>query len=230
MTLPALSAHTVLIDMDGTFTPTIELGDYFFAVLCRLVAQKKDLGSSQSESLVRSIFDPGSEPITDTHLKTLGIHFDEYWQAVLDWQEKHFVPYPDAVEMIQQLHAKGTRMFPATSNSGLACQAKLARANLADRCGSPYFAELFGGSEVSPMGKTGPKFFLDLLARIDCQADQVVMVGDDINADYEYAKRAGINQVVIVRRDQQEVCKRQDGGAILVKSLAIVPAMLSSAP
>jgi hypothetical protein len=29
MTLPALSAHTVLIDMDGTFTPTIELGDYF---------------------------------------------------------------------------------------------------------------------------------------------------------------------------------------------------------
>ena len=157
--LPRLAAGTALIDMDGTVTPTIEIGDYLVKVLYATVAEKRGLSGSGAEKLVRSVFEPSEEPITSAYLDVLQIDFDEYWQALMRWQQEHFAPYEDAVEMIRSLRAMGVRMYPATTNSSLACRAKLAGAGLADQSSCTYFAELFGGSEVCPEGKSGPEFF-----------------------------------------------------------------------
>ena len=78
--LPKLAARAVLIDMDGTVTPTIAHGDYMARVLCELTAQRHDLSADRAETMVRSVFDLGNEPIRDTYLDSLQIGFDEYWQ------------------------------------------------------------------------------------------------------------------------------------------------------
>ena len=228
--LPKLAARAVLIDMDGTVTPTIAHGDYMARVLCELTAQRHDLSADRAETMVRSVFDLGNEPIRDTYLDSLQIGFDEYWQAVLAWQDAHFTAFEDAVSMIRELHDMGVRMYPATSNAGLSCRAKLAGAGLAEQSGASHFTELFGGSEVCARGKGGPDFFTALLEKIECEPDEVVAVGDDVQADLAAALAAGIRQVVIVRRDQAPEWERGPSGGLFVKSLALVPAMLTPIP
>ena len=224
--LPRLAANTALIDMDGTLTPTEDLGDYLVKVLYEMVAQKRSLSGSEAEKLVRSVFIPSEEPITSAYLDALQINFDEYWQALMCWQKEHFSAFEDAVEMIRSLQAMDVRMYPATTNSSLACRAKLAVAGLADQFSCTYFTELFGGSEVCPEGKSSPEFFRALLEKTRCQAGDVVVIGDKLDADFQYAREAGIEQVVIVRRDQPQQWTRDPGGPVFVKSLMLVPKML----
>ena len=224
--LPRFSARAVLIDMDGTVNVEPEHGDYFVRILRELVAGRQELGDVQAEGVIRERFDPAGEPITEAHLNALGIDFDAYWNSLIDWQQRNLEVYGDAVTMIRLLHDMGVRMYPASTNSSLACRAKLARAGLTGSRGPGYFTELFGGSDVCPGGKAGPEFFRAVLARIGCDAREVVMVGDDVKADLQYARGAGIEHVVIVRRDQRSPWTRQTG-AIFVKSLTIVPSMLA---
>jgi len=225
--LPTLNAKAVLIDMDGTLTDSIRLGNYYTLVLHQLVARKHSISESQAEKKILHIFDPNREPVTEASLITLGTNFDEYWQAVMDWQEAAgLIVYDDAKTMIRKLFAMGLRIYPATTNSAFACQTKLARAGLAEQTGSAYFTELFGGAEVCSEGKSSPEFFYSILKRIDCKPKQVVMIGDDPKADLLWARCAGIEQIVIVCREQKAEWVRKDG-AIFVKSLAIVPEMFT---
>ena len=224
--LPDIRADVALIDMDGTVTPTIKHGDYCGRVLCRLVAQRHGVDEAGGESIVRQTFDLGEEPITDSALSDLRIEYDEYWKAVMTWQDAHFSPFEDAVEMIKRLGEMNVRMYPGTSNSSFACRVKLAMAGLAGPRGPTHFAELFGGSEVCPDGKSGPGFFSAILEKIDCAAKDVVMIGDEVTTDLAFARSAGIEQIVIVHRDQERLWLRGDDGAIFVRSLAIVPQML----
>ena len=159
--LPSLKAKAVLIDMDGTLTDSTQLGNYYALVLQQLVARKHSISELQAEKEILHIFDPNNEPTTEASLITLGTNFDEYWQAVMDWQEAvGLIVYDDANTMIRKLFAMGLRIYPATTNSAFGCRTKLARAGLAERTGSAYFTELFGGAEVCPNGKSSPEFFI----------------------------------------------------------------------
>lgn len=128
-------------------------------------------------------------------------------------------PYPDAVQTIRELYRRGYRLYPATTNAGCICLAKLRVAGLADQDRSDYFVDLFGGDEVCPGGKTGPQFFKALLQRIEAAPHDVIMVGDLPHIDLAHAQAAGIQQVVLPRRDQPQDVMIEDDGGIYVRSL-----------
>lgn len=145
---------------------------------------------------------------------------------MMAWMPKQVKGCPDAVQAIRQLHARKFRLFTATTNSGLICRAKLTAAGIANERGSVYFERLLGGSEVHPKGKSTPEFYTNLLKIVGAQAEEVVHVGDNPKTDLELAKRAGITQIVLPRRDQKEEWVREPDGGIYVRSLGILPKMV----
>jgi FMN phosphatase YigB (HAD superfamily) len=52
------------------------------------------------------------------------------------------------------------------------------------------------------------------------------MIGDNPQADLAYAKAAGIEQVILPRREQPQPWIVEEDGGIYVDSLAIVPEFL----
>ncbi len=226
--IPHIPVRTALVDVDETITHTTGAGagDDFLGALCHLVAQHHGVDAHRAEAIVRDTFDPEEEPLLDSHLQSLGVGFDAYWRELMGRLAACVQPYDDAVQMIRTLRDRGVPMYPATTNSGLACRAKLATAGLAGPTGPTCFGDLLGGSEVHPNGKRGPAFFAALLEKIGRDAQDVLVVGDDEVADLAYAQAAGIQHVVIVRRDQDEPWFRRQDGAIFVRRLTIVPEML----
>lgn len=232
---PQLAAHHVLIDMDDTITYTtappsasllkgIESGEYFLAILRNLVARKRGISDEAALGVITGACDP-SRRCLFTILAEICIEMEEYWGAVLDYHRGHLGAYPDAVEMIRTLHARGFRLCTATTNSRMAALSKLTFAGLADMNDSPYFADFFGGDNCEG-GKSGPQFFRAILERGGFDPSEVLMIGDNPVADLASAKAAGIEQVVLPRRDQPEDLVVEDDGGIYVRSLAIVPDLL----
>lgn len=226
MTTPTLSipsmhaVRIVLFDMDGTI---VEAGpdvasNPFLTTLCRLMC---DGGRARDEedamSKVAARVDMEQEDLLP-HLEALGVEPAPLIEGVAALLRPHVSPFPDAVKAVRALHEAGYELVPATTNSTLACLAKLVLADLATCEGSPYFAELFGGTQVVPKGKSSPAFYTALLERIGAEPDEVVMVGDDVTADLRYAREAGIRHVVVPRRTQAEPWVIEQGG-IFVRSL-----------
>ncbi|MFH0963888.1 MAG: HAD family hydrolase [Planctomycetota bacterium] len=232
---PTLSARHVLIDMDYTITyPTsppekelldgLESDSYFLAILRDLLARSRRLSRPAALKMIRSHCDPDSQCLF-TILDAIGIAAEEYWQAVLDYHRTHLAAYPDALDMIRELHSRGFRIYTATTNSRMAALSKLACAGLATLHGSPYFSGFFGG-DICEGGKSGPRFFRTILkigrlAPADC-----LMVGDDPQMDLASAKAAGIRQVVLPQRNRIEELVVADDGGIYVNSLSVVPKLL----
>ncbi|GAF80267.1 unnamed protein product [marine sediment metagenome] len=76
-----------------------------------------------------------------------------------------------------------------------------------------------GGEEISRGGKCGPGFYRALLQRAEATPESTVMVGDDLEADLAFAREAGISQVIIIDRTQDEDWKVFEDGARFVNSL-----------
>ena len=221
---PHLAAHTVLIDVDETITHTRD-DSFLYAALLDAVASAHGIDATQADRRIRAVCDPNNEDV-EPHLAALGIEMTDYLHALVEAARPHVEAYADAVTMIRSLHETGFALYPATTNGRGACMAKLSAAGLGDVSGSPFFAELFGGAQVSPEGKSGPTFYHALLKRIDTDPRHVVMIGDNPQADLAYAKAAGIEQVILPRREQPQPWIVEEDGGIYVDSLAIVPEFL----
>lgn len=234
MTNPSRSpwrASTVLFDMDDTMTgPSGQTtGKTFGTVLADVVARCNGLDRTAAEARIRSTFDIENETV-DAHYAALGIRPEDLWGDLVEWVRVEVQGYPDAVEAVKVLDERGFRLATATTNARLMCLAKLHVAGLATRTGSPYFDHVLGGSEVHPAGKTCPAFFESLLALLGADGGDVVMVGDNPVADLLYARQAGIHQVALVCRDQQQACVRTDVGALILNSLAVLPDLIGHRP
>jgi len=114
-----------------------------------------------------------------------------------------------------------------TTNSNLICRAKLAVAGLGGYEGSPCFVQLVGGSEVHPAGKSTPAFYENLLRIAETSPREVVHVGDDPHLDLALARAAGITQVVLPAREQEQDWVAGDDGGVYVKSLCLLPGMVT---
>ncbi|MBI4026131.1 MAG: HAD family hydrolase [Verrucomicrobia bacterium] len=226
--LPRLKARTIFFDIDETITtqaPNPRGGDVMKS-LVSVVARANGLDTAAAEKKVRAAFDPERETV-DRHYNALGITERQLWDALMEWLPQQIVGFPDAIEAIKTLHARGFRLFTCTTNSRLICRAKLHALGLADYGGSRYFTGMLGGAEVHPRGKTTPGFYRNLLKLSGAQPREVVHVGDSPQADLALAKQAGITQVVLPRRTQQEDWVLETDGGIYARSLEILPAMIA---
>ena len=235
---PKLAAKVILIDMDFTITyPTappekallrgIADDNYYLALLRDVVAEKRGVSNQEALDAILQVVDPEWECLS-TILDQIDVTSEEYWRVIEEYNADHLTAYPDAVEMIKTLHARGYAFYTATTNSRMAALSKLAHAGLADMNGSAYFVGFFGG-DISEGGKTvatGPRFFATILEKGGFAPQDCLMIGDDPRIDLAGAKGAGIEQVVVPRRDQDEALIVEDDGGIYVKSLMTVPELL----
>ena len=86
---------------------------------------------------------------------------------------------------------------------------------------TPYYKEVLGGSEVHPKGKNGPFFYSALLKNLNLDPAEVLMIGDNYEAEAVFAVEAGITNFGIVDRNWKEDRMHDECGVLLVNSLVV---------
>lgn len=230
--LPKFRASAVFMDVDDTITHFVSGNGkttdrrLFISSLVTAVARSHTLNIQEARSRVDAVFDFDSEPF-ESCFEALRVRQSDVWRELIRNFSSEVVGYPDAIEAIKKLHARGFRLFTGgTTNSGFACRVKLAAAGIADENGSPYFEQLLGGAEVHPAGKTSPEFYANLLRIFRICPEEAVHVGDSPVADLGWVREAGITQVVLPRRDQRQDWVLEPDGGLYVKSLTMLPLII----
>ena len=232
-----LKCTTVFVDIDATLTDTkpeilkAGRGDPFTT----LVAKANEVSLEvASENIARAVTEAGN--LVDQYypfgtLDKLGITADQLWRTFTQDFRNTLFMYPDAREFLIGMKERypEVRVFTATTNPQLIIYAKLAIEGLANQYGSPYLTGAFGGEEVFLGGKLTPEFYTALLARTGAEPDRTLMVGDSPEYDLGLARAAGIEQVVLPRREQNEDWVMEPDGGLYVRRLDLILELMDDA-
>jgi len=216
----------IFIDIDNTITDSIEEKFDPFKYYCvKLMMEKKSLSRNLADKLVDDAFNVGNDLI-EPILEYLRLPILEYCERLVGYYKKSISVFPDADFLLKELKKQNFNVYPATTNSSFAILTKIAVGGLAKDLNTPYFKTLMGGSEVHPEGKSGPFFYIALMEKLKVSPETVLMIGDSREADADFAIAAGIKDVVIIDRAQEESISHGDQGEIIVNSLEKVVNML----
>lgn len=222
-----LNFKTVFVDIDTTLTdpkPEFICTDSTDPFIL-LVAKVNDVSIAEAREMIFSELDAVGDLTKKIYpfgmLGKLNVTDDELWQIFAKKAEEDLFMHDDAKCFLMGLRETrpDVKVFTATTNPQLIIYSKLAIVGLADKNGSPYLDGAFGGEEVYPGGKLYPEFYTALLERTGADPKTTLMVGDSPEFDLALAKAAGIDQVVLVRRDQDEDFVMEDDGGIYLKRL-----------
>jgi len=228
--LPKVDVNVVLIDVDDTISYSEKSNNAenctFLSMLGEIVAEIKGVSMEEAFSRINKVGNPDNRCLFN-FLPDLGISKEIYWQRIQEHLSKHLKLYEDAAVLIKGLSKRGIKLYPATTNARMAILSKLAVFGLASIDGSPYFTDVLGGDEVCPGGKSSPEFFYSLIRKFELDPAKTLMVGDSPQADLGFARTAGIEQVVLPRREQKETFVKEKDGGIYVRSLELVLDMIA---
>jgi putative hydrolase of the HAD superfamily len=125
----------------------------------------------------------------------------------------HFIPYPDAQPALESLRRLGLRLV-VVSNWDCSLREMLARTGL-----WPYLHGAVGSAELGA-AKPDPAPFRHALAMAGVSADAAWHVGDQLEADVDGARGAGIEPVLVDRWDLDP------GGVRTIRALTELPALV----
>lgn len=129
-----------------------------------------------------------------------GLPLKELFRRMMKFHERLGIEVPDdAVEFLKKAKQTGFTVCTATTNSRMTALGKLAAGGMAEFEGSPYINQFFGG-DVIDGGKSSPDFYRAILMKLQLPPERVVMIGDSLLADGQWAREAGIEQIVIINR------------------------------
>ena len=120
---------------------------------------------------------------------------DELW-----WEHADLEVYPDVVETLVQLKAKGVKTGVVTNGLKSDFQQILRKLKLTD------WFDVVVGVNTCDKGKTDREIFLYALDKLRVHPEEAVFIGDSIKYDYEGAKRAGLKPLVIDRGRNFKKC------------------------
>jgi FMN phosphatase YigB (HAD superfamily) len=160
-------------------------------------------------------------------LKKANVCFDDFWIFLKAHYANSVFIYKDAIKLLEYLKTKDyIKVYPATTNPKLIILAKLAIEGFGDQNKSDFFEALFGGEEVIAGGKSSSVFYKALLEKSNTSATTTMMIGDHEKYDLQFAREAGINKVILPRRNQAEDIIHANNGGIYVNSLEHVIQLL----
>lgn len=153
----------------------------------------------------------------------LNILETELWEAMAFAAADNFFMYQDAQVFLQRLKERvpDLKVYTATTNLEMVILVKLTVGELADGNGSPFLDGAFGGEEVYPGGKVSPEFYQALLERIGTDKKTSLMIGDNPEMDLALAQKAGIKQIVLLRRSQDSEYVHEPDGGLCLKRLDV---------
>lgn len=224
-----LKISDILVDLDDTISP-FNGKDYFWDGLIQMLIEKFEISSVEAKNRMaeysnqdKSLEDPNN--IYRLCVK-FGISPDELWNRSMRYLEKNSFHYPDAVEMVKTMHARGFRLHLATNRFGLWLDTRLAAAGLGNKNGSQYFSHYFT-SKHGYGCKLDNDYYSKILATLGVPASNVLMTGDSLEQDLYNANKSGIENVAIIDRAQHKRMVVSD--AIYINSLMVLPEILEKA-
>ena len=228
---------TVMFDLDGTLLPMEQ--DAFVEYYCGLLAEKAINCGYDHKLLLKTMFDSLTSMVNNDGKKTNEEVFWEvfvkvYGEAIKgehrlfkDFYENEFEMAkckcgynPLAKEIIEKLKHKGYRLVLATNPvfPAIATKMRMAWAGL-----SPNDFELYTTIENSSHSKPNLEYYKYLLNYLDCEADECLMVGNDVDDDM-VASSLGINTFLLtdclINKGNKEISQYNKGSFLdLIKYL-----------
>jgi len=199
----------VLFDLGGTLIDTADIFEIWRRILeAHGIKRSLDKISSAHKETEKQ-FNPKDYPrLSDEFyitwnlhiLKKLGIcknlqslagKISEEW-----WDHSDVRLYPDAEEALRQLKKMGLKMGLVTNGFQSDIDQILPRVGLAN-----FFDVTVG---VDAVGKTKPnrEIFLYTLKKLGVSPQEVLFVGDQLETDYEGARKEGLQALLIDREDK----------------------------
>ncbi len=121
--------------------------------------------------------------------KNTALRLSEYYKSIRN--TKHFL-FPDTRKILEKL--KGNYSLGLITNGTPDLQWKKIKGGKLEN----YFDAIVISGETGT-GKPDPVIFNELLKRLNCNAQNSIMIGDSLNTDIEGAKNAGITTIWLNR-------------------------------
>lgn len=196
--------RVILFDLDGT------LIDHFRAIHRAYQHAQESLGLPAASLAKVKETVGGSVPVTMRKLVGDEIEdlseplrlFDEYFSQIM---LEDVDVLPGVFRLIQIMHERGQRMGVFTNKKGEHARAVLEHLDLA------RFFEIIAGAGDTPFRKPQAEFTRWMLERLQCRAEEVLMVGDS-PFDVEAAKTVGM-PVATVTTGSHDYEPLQDAGS-----------------
>lgn len=224
---------TIFIDMDGTicgFKSKSDKKSVESSCPLHKFLYKENINLSNTElnDLIADLIQENYHSWLDNILKRFSVSYDDFWKFIVSYYNKRVFIYQDAINLLIDLKTKyNIKVYPATTNPKFIILAKLALGSMADQNTSKYFNDLYGGEEVITGGKSSASFYKALLVKSNSTKETTLMIGDHEKFDLQFAREAGINKIILPRRDQHENIIYGEDGGIYVKSLEWVNSFLN---
>lgn len=122
--------------------------------------------------------------------------------AIRDIIKSRFVAIPEALKIVETLHARGTDQVIATSPV-IPSNLNVIRTTMAGY--DPCWFRMTTGSDNSSYQKSDPAFYSQLLDKLSAEADNCIMIGNDPSHDL-VAEQAGIRTFLLTGRHLKRSC------------------------
>ena len=175
-----------------------EYFDIFFAISGRLFSEAKhglhtvaEVMELYPKEFVERMNELTNERMNEEELKHRTDTFKHAFRAA--WGTTHTL-VPGAKEMLEQLQAKGYRLFAASNSFGHLQRSRLEHAGILS-----YFEDTYISMDIG-YDKPDIRFYQEALRRCGLQASEVLMIGDSMTTDVLGAQAAGIDALFFDRQ------------------------------
>lgn len=173
-----------------------ELFQLFFSISGRLFSEAKHgkhtiaevMELYPAEFIAKSGL--GDERVSGLGVEELTDTFKHAFRAA--WGRTHTL-VPGAKEILEDLRAKGYRLFAASNSFGHLQRSRLDYAGIL-----PFFEDTYISMDIG-YDKPDVRFYEEALRRCGLQAHEVVMIGDSMTTDVIGAKAAGLDAIYFNR-------------------------------
>lgn len=201
-----MQVKAVIFDLGGTLIKTADIPEIFKRILQNYGVnvpieeiRKAHRGVEESE-VVEGMLEGGQDFWIGWNLKVLekvGLQADRDFLAKkideLWWEYADLEIYPDVMETLTQLKAKGVKTGVITN--GL----KRDYEQILEKLGLTKFFDVVIGIDTLNKAKPDKEIFLYALEKLRVRPEETVFVGDSLKYDYKGAKRVGLKPLLIDR-------------------------------
>lgn len=204
-----MRVKAVLFDLGGTLIKTADIPEIFKRILENYGVnvpideiREAHRGVEESE-VVEGMLEGGQDFWIGWNLKVLeevGLQADRDFLAKkideLWWEYADLEIYPEVMETLAQLRAKGVKTGVITN--GL----KRDYEQILDKLKLTNFFDVVVGIDTLNKAKPDKEIFLHAVDMLGVRPKQAVFIGDSVRYDYEGAKKAGLKPLLIDRQGQ----------------------------
>jgi len=214
----------ILFDIDGTLTddrdtPQIDNRFLMGNALFELIADElrtRGFSRGQAAELFRSLEEREPYWDYDDFVREFKLPEPGIWERLTHWHRTMLHIYPDGVNLVHRLFLEGYPLHIVSNNPRTGCLLKLEAAGLGTRTETPFFRSIFCSNQQRGQ-KHSLSFWKQLLTSSGLNPESTLIVGNNLEEDYEVPQRLGFQGSFIV--DRANLYYGQATGAVLVSSL-----------